>query len=236
MNNLGKFLFLMLFILPIFELQAANLSLTEQDIKQAIEKEFAEQGFDDEVEVEIYGGNTSFVIENAKQGKVMVSQLDYDETQNKFTAKAEIFADGKSVSSTFLQGKYYILQEVYVPAHNINKGEIIKQEDLKALKIRNSRIKPLNVTEMDNLVGKESKRPLKKGKLITQKEIGEKILVHKNDKVSLIYKTDKMQITAKGIAKEDGSKGQRIETENSKSGKKVYGIVTDAYTVEVEIQ
>lgn len=236
MNNFCKILVSIFCILQTSMVYAAEQFVSEQDIKSAVEKEFVEQGLDEDVEVEVYGGNTSFVIKDAKTTKLMVSQLDYDETQNKFSVQVEIFADGKSVAQTALQGKYYILQEVYVPARNIKKGEVIKEADLKAVKIRSNRLKPLNVTDLDSLVEKEAKRPLKKGKLITQKEVGEKILIHKNDKISLVYKTKKMQIVAKGIAQEDGAKGQRIETENSSSRKKVYGTVVDAYTVEVEIQ
>lgn len=54
--------------------------------------------------------------------------------------------------------------------------------------------------------------------------------------VTVIYKTDRMQITAKAEALEDGAEGDKIELLNTKSQKALYGEVLNADTVEVEQQ
>lgn len=213
---------------------AADVQISTDEIQTAVIKEFSEQGMESELELDIFGGQSSFFIPEAKSAKIMVSNLKYDETQNKFSTDVEIFADGKSVAVSSLIGKYYIMEEVFVPARNIDKGEILQEADLKKVKIRSTRVKPMYVTEISKLKGKEVKRSLKQGKLISSKEIGEKILVHKNDKINLIYQTDRMQIVAQGIAQEDGAKNQRIEVENKQSRKKVYGTVVSSDSVEVE--
>lgn len=214
----------------------ADVSVSSDELGAAIIKEFAEQGMEADMELDIFGGQNSFFIPEAKSAKIMVSNLKYDETQNKFSCDAEIFADGKSAAKTSLIGKYYIMEEVFVPARNLDKGEILQEADLKKVKVRSTRIKPMYVTEEAKLLGKEVKRALKAGKLISGKEVGNPILVHKNDKVDLLYKTKQMQIIAKGVAQEDGTKGQKIEVENTQSRKKIYGTVISADTIEVEIQ
>ncbi len=226
---------LSIFALSI-EAAHADVNISSDEVEQALIKEFAEQGLDADLELDVFGGQDSFFIPEATSAKIMVSNLKYDEMQNKFSADVEIFADGKSEAKSSLLGKYYIMEEVYVPARNLDKGEIVQAEDLKKIKVRGTRLKAMYVTELSKLLGKEVKRALKAGKLISDKEIGEQILVHKNDKVNLQYKTKQMQIVAKGVAQEDGAKGQKIEVENTQSRKKIYGMVISADTIEVEIQ
>lgn len=215
---------------------AETLSVSENDISRAVAKEFAEQGQDEDLELEFFGGKSNFTIENAQKAKIMVSGLKYDETQNKFSVRVEIFADGRSAAVSDLQGKYYVLDEAWVPSRAVNKGEILSEQDLKPVKIRRSRLKPSILSGKGQLLEKEAKRSLKEGKLISEREVGSRILVRKGDMVTLVYKSGQMQITAKGEALCDGAKNQKIEAENTKSKKKVYGIVTDTDTVEVNFQ
>lgn len=215
---------------------AETLNVTESDVSRVVAEEFAEQGLDEELELEFFGGKSSFAIENAKKAKIMASGLKYDETQNKFSVRVEIFADGRSVAVSDLQGKYYVLDEAWVPNRNINKGETLTEQDLKVVKVRRNRLKPTVLSKKEQLVEKEAKRSLKEGKLINEREVGSRILVRKGDIVTLVYKSGQMQITAKGEALSDGAKNQKIEAENTKSKKKVYGIVTDTDTVEVNFQ
>ncbi len=235
MSKVLLFISISFFALGIMTAKA-DVSVTSDDIETALVEEFSAQGVDDEIELEIFGGQTRFFVPQAKSFKLMVSNLKFDEMQNKFSAEVEVFADGKTAGKTSLMGKYYPVEEIYVPARNLDKGEVIQESDLKKIKVRSTRIKPNYVTSAEKLIGKEVKRALKVGKVISSKEVGEEILVHKNDKVNLQYKTDRMQITAVGVAQEDGAKGQKIEVENTHSHKKVFGTVIDANTLEVDFQ
>ena len=166
----------------------------------------------------------------------MIVNLKIDETQERFSSQAEIYVDGQVKGKTELSGKFYKLAEVYVPSRNIKKGEIIKEGDLKPIKIRNGRIKNTHITDKEKLYNKEAKRMLKEGKLIVDNDVGEKIIIRKGDVITALYATPHMQISAKVEAQEDGAKGEKIELLNNKSQKHIYGEVIDAETVKVDIQ
>ncbi len=224
-----------LFLLTVFNANAENLLIVREDeIAEAIKEEFVEQGLEETTDLEFFGGQTFFQIEGAQAAKILVSDLKADELQNKFSCKVEVFADGKPYAKTEVQGKYYVLGEVYVPARNINKGEVIAEDMLKTIRVRMNRIKPANVVDKDKLINKEAKKSLKEGKVINARDIGNKILIKRNDIVTIVYKTDKMQITAKVQAMSDGAKGEKIEVMNTKSKKVLFAEVIDANTVEVE--
>ncbi len=207
----------------------------ENDFAEAIKNEFVEQVGDDEIELEFFGGQTSFALDNAKQVKIMISQAKFDALQNKFSAEAEIFADGISKEKVSLQGKYYVLGFVPVPAVNINKGEVIQADKLKNVKIRMNRIKQQNITDMSMLVGSEAKRTLREGKLINENDVGKVMLIKKGEVVRSFYRTSKMQISAKVEALEEGGKGDRIEVRNVNSKRVFSAEVVDAGMVVVDV-
>ncbi len=218
------------------EAEKGLLVVSENEVSEAIKKELVEQGHAEAVDLEFFGGQTVFQIEAAKQAKILVEGLRLNELQNKFSCDVEIFADGRPYAKTNVSGKYYVLGEVYVPARNIEKGEIITSEMLKTIKIRMNRVKPVFVVDDEKLLDKEAKKYLKEGKLVNERDVGAKILIKKNDVITMVYQTDNMQITAKAQARQDGSKGEKIEIENTKSKKVLYGIVLDADTVIVDAQ
>lgn len=208
----------------------------EADFDRALKQEFVEQGGDEEIELEFFGGKTYFALDDVSDVKIMVAEANFDELQNKFSAKVEVFADGKSVATTQLQGKYYVLGEVLVPERNINKGEIIAPEMLKAIKVRMNRIKPANLIDVSALVGREAKRVLREGKIVNDKDVGKVILIKKGEIVTSVYRTPKMQISAKVEALAEGGKGDKIEVRNVNSKKVLFAEVIDADTVMVEVQ
>jgi len=210
------------------------LTITQDEIADAIKKEFIEQGHDDNIDLEFYGGQTTFMIENKSQGKILVSNLKLDELQNKFSCKVEIFADGSMAKDTDIQGKYYVIADVWVPSTNISKGEVITEKMVKRLNTRMNRIKPQNIIDKDKIVGKEAKRPLKEGKIISDRDIGTKIVIKKGEVVNMMYVTNSMQIAAKVEALSNGSAGERIEVMNIKSKKVVTAEVIDSQTVRVD--
>ncbi|MBP3345553.1 MAG: flagellar basal body P-ring formation protein FlgA [Alphaproteobacteria bacterium] len=211
--------------------------VSEDDIAAALKKEYLERfGEGDEIELEFYGGQTNFSLEEAGEVKIMVANARFDELQNKFSADVEVFAGGKPVAKSSYQGKYYILTEVFVPAQNINKGEVITADKLKSVKTRSNRVKPQHLADKDKLINMEAKRNLREGKMISDKDVGKIVLIKKGSIVNLIYQTPYMQITAKAEALEDGCRGDRIEIRNTKSKKDLYGEVVDAETVRIEQQ
>ena len=223
-------------MLTIEAMASTTLFVGEKEIADAVRKEFVEQGIDEQTELEFFGGQTTFALENAKQAKIMISGLNVDAEQNKFSATAEIFADGKPAAKTSLYGKYYVMQEVWAPSVLIEKGETISADKLKSFWVRGNRIKAGNLTEKSQLEGKQAKRTLKEGKIVTDRDVGEQIIVKRGSIVTSVYRSKGLQITAQAEALEDGTKGARIELVNTKSGKKFFAKVLDAQTVEIEIE
>ena len=229
-----KLFFKLVVCFSLVAFNARALIVNHNDVASAIENEFKESGIDREVELEIFGGETSFDLGYYKTFKIMVSNLRLDEDLGRFSSLVEIFADGKPFKTTDITGRYYLMTEAYVPVVFLGKGEVITEDKLRKIKIRANRLKLGNVVELEMLVDKEVKKPLKEGKIINDREIGNKIAIKKGEIVTIVYRTDKMQISAKVEALTEGGIGEKILVRNTKSKKELYGTIIDKNTVEAE--
>ena len=118
------------------------LTVGLEDISEAVRQEFIDEGkAGDRLELEFFGGQTSFALENAESFKILISALDVSEVQNRFTAEAEIFADGKPAGQTKLFGRWFELTDVFVLTRDVSRGEIIQAEDLVQTTIRKNRLR-----------------------------------------------------------------------------------------------
>lgn len=232
MNKLVSILFLFVFLpLSVFAKEITNIELLK-----AIEKEFVEQGIANMVELEIFGGKTDFDVKNAKETKILISNLDTDVDNNKFTSNAEIFADGVSVGKTDLLGRFFVMKEIYVPIKDIAKDDIVKAEDFELVAMRENRIKNDSIINIEDMIGKQAVKLLKAGKLVANRDLRDEIIIKKGQEVMVLYKNKGLQITYKMEALEDGAKGNLIKFVNTKSAKEVMAKVIDKNTAEIRAE
>ena len=210
-----------------------TLTLGLEDMAAAVKQEFAEQGLGEDVELEFFGGQTSFVLRDVDHAKIMISGLDISEGQNKFTAKAEIFADGKSAGQARLLGRYFVMVEAWLPLHDIEKDAVITADDLVRTSLRSNRIRDDMIVLEEDLVGKQAVRTIKANKPICRKDIREEVIVKKGQTVMVVYQNKGLQIVSKMEALQDGCKDQNIRVLNTKSGKEVVGKVLNKNMVEI---
>ena len=226
-------LFSILFVLLLLPFAVCGKEITSIELLKAVENEFAEHGIADMVELEIFGGKTNFEVKDADNVKILISDLHADSDNNKFTAVAEIFVDGVSIGKTDLLGRFFVMRDVYLPAKNIAKNQIISVEDLKPVLMRENRIKDEDMVDLESIVGKQTTKLLKADKIINAKDLREEVLITKGQEVTVFYKNKGLQITSKMQATGDGSKGDLIKFINTKSAKEVMAKVIDKNTAEV---
>lgn len=226
-------LFSILVGIMLLPLTVGAKEINSIELLKAVEKEFAEQGIANMVELEIFGGKTTFEVKDTDDVKILISNLRADADNNKFTSNAEIFADGTSVGKTELLGRFFVMRDVYVPVNDIAKDEIIKADDMKPVLMRENRIKKDNVVDLDNIIGKQAVKLLKADKVISERDLREEIVVKKGQEVTVFYKNKGLQITSKMQALEDGAKGGFIKFINTKSAKEVVAKVIDKNTAEI---
>lgn len=213
---------------------AADLFITTEDVSAVVLEEFSYEMPDDVIELEYFGGQTNYKIEDAKSFKLMVSKFTFDPMSSKFTAILDVFVDGKEYHQSNLIGRYSKIIEVYIPSENIGRGEIITENLLTMVSMPQNKVKTMYVSKLSDILNMEAKKPLREGKLISARDIGRPTIIKKGQIINMLYKSKTMQIVAQGEALADGYEGQKLEVMNTKSKKSVFGIVIDKDNILVE--
>jgi len=222
----------LMMVLPLAEAQA-DYRLTKADMIDAVKQEFIDQGMGDEVEVEIFGGKTDYSFEKANDAKIMLSNLETDESAGKFNANAEIFADGEKQNETKLTGRYYQIVKAWVPTKDITKEKVLQATDLQEMKVRANRLKGGAWYKQEDIIGKQAAKNLKAGKLIEKGDLQAEVVVKKGQTVTVFYTKKGLQITSKMQALDNVALGQAVKMLNLSSKKEIVGIAKGAGLVEI---
>ena len=211
----------------------AGVIISKAEVEQSIRKEFIEQGIVDTLELEIFGGKANYEYKDAQDAKIMLSGLEIENEQGRFSVTAEIFADGELKDKSKIIGRYFVLQDAWVPSHDIKKEDIIKKDDLQKIKVRSNRLRAGAIWQKDEIVGKQAARGLKSGKILDKDDLQALIIVKKGQIVTAVYNKKGLQITSKMQALSSAAKGETVKLLNMASKKEVIGLAKDADIVEI---
>jgi flagella basal body P-ring formation protein FlgA len=104
---------------------------------------------------------------------------------------------------------------------------------LKKIELTNLRSAYLSDTHLAvNLV---LKRRINRGDIISVNNLSKPILIKKGDSVIILAKTNGFQISMKGTALVNGSKGDKIKVKNVRTKKIIQATVFDKHTVKVNL-
>jgi len=84
-------------------------------------------------------------------------------------------------------------------------------------------------------LGKITRRPIRKGQIISPRLLAERKLVHRGDTVQIVAASEGFNIRMTGVALEPGHLGERIEVRNVQSKRIIEGQVTKAGVVHVSL-
>jgi flagella basal body P-ring formation protein FlgA len=120
---------------------------------------------------------------------------------------------------------------VVVPAHDIERGQLIADADLVEQTVVPARMRPGVVSDASALVGHEARRLLHAGEPVRADDVRMPVLVVKGSTVTMTFAVPGIVLTATGRAMSDGGLGETVVVQNPASFRQVSCIVTGAGTV-----
>jgi flagellar basal body P-ring formation protein FlgA len=130
-----------------------------------------------------------------------------------------------AVSAAFAQDSG---PRVPVPAHDIERGQVITDADLAVETVAPSRMRPGVVNATGLLVGREARRLLRSGEPVLATDVRMPILVTKGSTVTMTFAAPGIVLTATGRAMSDGGLGESVVVQNPISFRQVSCVVTGA--------
>ncbi len=152
-----------------------------------------------------------------------IERITRDKISNRFFAilTADRGRHRHTVSGTLLR-----MIEIPVVTRRIRKGEIVDHDDVQVITVSAKQIGPNVLVDQNELIGKAPRRTLIENRPIRTRDVRQPLLVKRGGLVSMIYQTKFMRISARGKAKQNGSRGQAVRVENIGSKKVVEGVIT----------
>lgn len=120
-----------------------------------------------------------------------------------------------------------------VPTVTILSGEIITQGRVTEVPVTNPNIAPGYSQSIQEVVGKVSKKTLVAGRTIPIGDLRDPYAVERGTAVRITYNNNGMNLSASGVAIEDGMAGDIIRVRNKDTGVTVSGTAKLDGTVEV---
>lgn len=202
-------------------------------IVAALTEELKRRGTEGNFDVALSNRNLMLHIDSHLPATVEIANLVTDARAERFTAIVAVPANDPQAQRFQVTGQIFPTVEVPVPGHALRPGETVRERDLEWQHVRAAEVRSNMVTEADQIIGKEARRPLRAGAPIRVSDLREPVTVAKGSTVTMIYRTPVMVLTATGRAAESGSRGDTIRVTNTQTKKSIDARILGPDRVEV---
>jgi flagellar basal body P-ring formation protein FlgA len=134
----------------------------------------------------------------------------------------------------YLRAKVMAFGPVIVTRKSLKKGMRIGADDIDLKEMELTRIHQEVFTNPAEVIGQEILKSVAAGSLLTAQKLTSPKAVRRGEQVTILAKSDGMQIRVKGAALSDGMTGQTIAVKNLSSDRVVEGIVTGPGIVQIQ--
>ena len=221
---------------PAFEsiiIKRASRTISANELKGYIINALNKRGITRDYDVQIRNKEFLSYIPINSNYQVDIISFNFDEKTERFFANIKIFGNDFSPIITNIKGFARTVVEIPVLNHRVNKGQIIYEHDFQIIKVPENRINENYITNINEIIGMEANRNIRKGSPIKKIDLRKIRLVKKGKAVSLLVKSDLMTIKTVGQALDHGSLGDFIRILNPRSRKIISGIVTGKNEVRI---
>ncbi len=126
-----------------------------------------------------------------------------------------------------------IMLPVVVAANELQRGALIKQDDIKLENRDIARLHRGYLENLDQAMGKKVKQTIHSNQIITPSRITLPRAIKRNSRVTILASSNIIQVRMVGIALENGSIGERIRIRNQSSNREIDAKVIAPGVVQV---
>ena len=132
----------------------------------------------------------------------------------------------------FVNVKVEELKRTVVTAEMLSPGTLLTQQNLAIADINSQKLRHTTFSDIDELAGARLKHRIRAGQPVTPNMV---CFVCKGDVITLAAQVEGLSISTKGIAQQDGNRGDTIRVKNRRSEKVVLAKVKNHTTAIVSI-
>jgi flagella basal body P-ring formation protein FlgA len=139
---------------------------------------------------------------------------------------------GKVSRAVPVMAEVTMTRPVVVARRPINRGAMVRAEDLGMEERRFSKIESIGLTATAAILGHEAKRYIDRGEMLLARDVQAMPLVRRGDYVTVWLHRGGLVVRGGAKALKEGAQGERIEVKSEPSGQVYTVVVTGPKTVE----
>ncbi len=149
------------------------------------------------------------------------------------TLPVKFYVNGNARKKIWVSVNFEVMKEVVVTSKPLGRYQPIMQDDITLKKVNIATLPSDVILSCENIIGKRTKRKINVGTILRENLMELPPLIKPGDLVTLVAESAGLKITAHGMAKKKGRKGEKIMVVNLDSKKRINAQVVDSNTVKV---
>lgn len=213
--------------------ERASTVINAEDIVAALRAEVTSRGNADDIELELSNRNLLVHIDSDLPATLEVINIATEPRRGRFSAIISVPAGDPNARRITVAGQMYSVVEVPVPTRALRPGSRIRSSDIVWKRVRASQVQNNVVTDPNEFLSLEPKRPLSAGRMVQRSDLRAPVTVSKGMLVTMVFRSATMVLTASGRALEAGSTGDFITVRNTQTNATVDAKILGPNRVEV---
>jgi flagella basal body P-ring formation protein FlgA len=210
--------------------------IPEEHIEQIVRAYIADRlaGENEEIEVEFRSmpGNLAF---HGSSLQLRVDESAIQQLKGPTSVVVEVFDDGRIKTRLVVSCVVRTFAHVLVTTKQINRHASVASDGVRRIRMETTYLRQRLVRDSEALASQRAKRFIAAGSILYEDMFEPVPLVLKGDNVILTVLAGGVRLSTRGVAAEDGWKGDRITVRREGSNVALRGIVEDEQTVAVSV-
>jgi flagella basal body P-ring formation protein FlgA len=150
------------------------------------------------------------------------------------SAETDVIEAGNIVKTVPVMAEVALTAEVAVARRPINRGTMVGSEDVGVEQRRFTRTEEIGLSGTPEVVGREAKRYIGQGEMLTARDVQAMPLVRRGDYVTVWFRRGGLSVRGSAKALKEGSQGDRIDVKSEPAGQTYAVVVTGPKTVDAD--
>ena len=163
-----------------------------------------------------------------------ITQKPNDSKPGKKQVTAAILHEGKEQGQVKMTGELRLFGTVVNTTKRLTRNDIIASDDIAAKRQDISMLDAGRIQDPKQAIGQKLKTSLPAGAILYAQVLDAPTLVNRGERVTIMAKSQAIQITAPGEARNSGALGEMVRVKNLTSRREIQARVLSAGVVEAE--
>jgi flagellar basal body P-ring formation protein FlgA len=205
--------------------QRASRTVDAEDIEAGILAALRAEGLEDGMQIDLLNKKLALHAATGNGRAFEIRGVRYDRRDKSFVATLAVDAGAEGIVPVEVRGTVFRTMRVPVLSRAMRNGQVIGEDDVVWKGVREGALDTNLLTEVEALIGKTPRTTVRPGEMLRRTEVMAPIVIAKGELVTMVVSTPMMTLTAQGKATENGTEGQAIKIENTRSKTVVEGVV-----------